>query len=470
MQEKVLNVMNPANGEFIASVTLLSADGLRAVVDRAVAAKKGWRDTPLYQRAAILQRFCDIFSEKAEEVAALSTREFGKPISQTTAESRNSVNIARAAIERALHLYGDVKTENAPGAENDLIFSKREPLGIAACIIPFNFPVELAIQKIIPALIMGNVVIVKAPSSNPLAVLKVGELLSEAGLPEGAASFVTCGREACTEEIIKSPRIDAVSLTGSTAAGQEVAEHAAATLKTVLLELGGNDALIIFDDADLDAAVEEITFGRLFNNGQTCCASKRIIVDNRIRDALTEKLIRRVSAMKAGDPMDQEVEISALRSEEAAITVEEQIRETIEAGAKLVYGGQRMGAMIIPAILTEVPADAPVARDLEIFGPVIPLIGFDSEEEAVEIANHTMYGLSSGLMTSDMSRAFRVAGQLEAGGVVLNGNGLYRHVDQAFGGFKMSGIGREGVSVSLEEFSQLKTYVIKGAFAKKTDV
>lgn len=232
-------------------------------------------------------------------------------------------------------------------------------------------------------------------------------------------------------------------------------------MKRLMLELGGNDPFLIFEDVDLDEAVEEMT-SRFYNNGQICCAPKRFLVQRSIHDALVEKLIGKIEALPRGSALDEEAEITTLVTEEAAKKVEDQIKTCVEQGATLVYGGSREGARVEPAVLTGVTRTMDVAKDLEIFGPVIPIIVFDTEEEAVEIANASVYGLSAAMMTSDMARSFRVAALLEAGTVVQNGSCVYRHLDQPFGGVKMSGIGREGIGISPEEYSQLKTHVLKG--------
>ena len=236
------------------------------------------------------------------------------------------------------------------------------------------------------------------------------------------------------------------------------------TLKRTFLELGGNDALLIFEDADLDRALDEMVTSRMENNGQVCCSSKRFLVQRSIYDEVAKRLVERLTALKRGSALDEEAAVTALVSERAAKEVEEQIRHTIEQGAELLCGGTREGARVEPTVLVNVTPEMDIASDLEIFGPVFPLIPFDTEEEAVRIANNSIYGLSSGLMTRDMNRAFRVGSKLKAGGAVVNGSGGYRHLDQPFGGYKQSGLGREGISISLEEFSHIKVYVVKGAF------
>lgn len=451
-------------GKLLDEVKLSEKDEIQEMVKKAIDAQEIWAGKPVYERAEYLYRFADEMEKEAKEIAELMSVDMAKPISLAKVEVSDGIKLLRAAAERAKHLYGEVLSDSGPGFEGDLVFTKREPLGTIACIIPFNYPVELTFQKIAPALAMGNTVLVKAPSSNPLVVLALEKYARRAGFPEGVAQFFAASRENVNKLIIRNPKIDAVSLTGSTAAGKEMVKEGADTLKRTFLELGGNDAMIIFEDADIDRAVEEMVTSRMENNGQVCCSSKRFIIQRSIYEELKDRLIARLKTLKAGYALDEDAEITALVTEKAAIRVESQIQKTVEQGAKLVYGGTRSGATVEPAVLADVTEDMDIATDMEVFGPVFPLIAFDQEEDAVRIANHSVYGLSSGLMTGDMNRAFRVGGKLKAGAAVVNGSGGYRHLDQPFGGYKQSGLGREGISISLEEFSHIKVYVVKGAF------
>lgn len=464
---KDFQVFNPADNSLVAVVPMLSGEEVRAKVEKAVSAQKIWGKTPMYERAEKMRKFAEIILANEPKTTEILGKEMGKPCLQAQCESSDAGNLLCASAERASHLYTDVLAQNSPGMEDDLVFTKREPLGVIACIIPFNFPIELTFQKAAPALAMGNAVLVKAPTQNPIAVLSMEKYALEAGIPEGVFQCFICDRHVCTEEITTSPKVAAISLTGSTKAGKEIMKAGADTLKKVFLELGGNDAMIIFDDADLDEVIPQIYEGRVLNNGQICCASKRFLVQSGIYDRLVQRLTAELSQLKRGEPSDPNILLTSLISESAAIEVEKQIQHTVDQGAKLVYGGKRNGAFVEPAVLTEVTAQMDIAKDMEVFGLCFPLIRFETEEEAVAIANQSSYGLSSGIMSGDMTRALRVAGQLEAGGVVVNGDSQYRHYDQAFGGFKQSGIGREGTSASLEEFSELKTYIIKKAFYTK---
>ena len=459
-----LKVTNPMTGEGLDTVTLAGAEEVQKMVDLAVAAEENWAATPVYARAEYLYRFADALEKDAEYISQMSAKDMAKPIVQARGETMDGVKLLRAAAERAKHLYGEVLSDSGPGFEGDLVFTKREPLGVIACVIPFNFPIELTFQKIAPALVMGNTVLVKAPSANPLAVLALDKYAKIAGFPEGVLQFFVSDHEAVNEHILANPKVDAISLTGSTAAGKRMVKAGADTLKRTFLELGGNDALLIFEDADLDRALDEMVTSRMENNGQVCCSSKRFLVQRSIYDEVAKRLVERLSALKRGSALDEEAAVTALVSERAAKDVESQIQHTIEQGAQLLCGGTREGARVEPTVLVNVTAEMDIASDLEIFGPVFPLIPFDTEEEAVRIANNTIYGLSSGLMTRDMNRAFRVGSKLKAGGAVVNGSGGYRHLDQPFGGYKQSGLGREGISISLEEFSHIKVYVVKGAF------
>lgn len=462
----MLRVTNPMDGRLIREVHLASREELECVVELSAKAQKVWEATPVFERSTKMRKFADVLMAHEPETTALLNQEMAKPYIQAKTESIDAASLLRANAERMMHLYGSVLADNTPGMEGDLVFTKREPLGVMLCIVPFNFPIELTFQKAGPALAAGNSVIIKAPSANPLSILSLEAMALEAGLPKDVFRCIACRPADCTEALIKNPRVAGVSLTGSTASGKQVMEEGAATLKRTFLELGGNDAFIIFEDADVNRAVEEMLAGRLENNGQVCCACKRFIVQKNMCPQLTEALVNALKQYKRMQPQEENSRLTALISEKAAIKVTEQIAATVAQGAELVYGGDREGAFVTPAVLANVPETADVAVDMEIFGPVFPIIPFETEEDAVRIANQSSYGLSSGVLSGDMEKAMRVAGQLKAGAAVINGSGTYRHYDQPFGGFKMSGIGREGTSASIEEFSNLKTYVVKGAFRK----
>ncbi|MDR2156814.1 MAG: aldehyde dehydrogenase family protein [Clostridiales Family XIII bacterium] len=457
---ETLNVINPETGGVMETLVLKSKREMADMVESAAAAQKIWGATPIYERVATLNRFAGLIDANNGRIAKLIATESGKPIAQASVETEDGANILRGNAERAKHLYGDVYPATGPGLENDVVFTRREPLGVVACIAPFNFPMEITFHKISPALAMGNTVLLKAPSAAPLAILGLADLAAEAGLPEDVLQIFVCDRRTVDESIVANPKVNAISMTGSTASGVHLMEKGASTLKRMFLELGGNDPFLIFDDANTDRAADEM-ITRMHNNGQICCAPKRFFVHRPIYDAVLEKVIGKCKMLPRGSALEEASEITTLVTEDAAKKVERQIAHCLEQGATLKYGGVRDGARIEPTVLGDVTSAMDVAKDMEIFGPVIPMIAFDTEEEAIEMANASVYGLSAAILTEDLARSFRVAARLEAGAVVQNGSCVYRHLDQPFGGVKMSGIGREGVGVSPEEYSRVKTHVIK---------
>lgn len=463
---KMLDVTNPYTGELVESIKLDTVEELKEKVAKAKAAQPAWERTPIVQRAKLIMAMIDKIEEKNEEIGTICAKEMAKPINSAKGECFDGGEIGRGNVERAKHLYGDVFTGTTGGREYDLGFCRREALGVVAAIIPFNYPIEMFFQKTTPALAMGNTVIVKAPSSNPLAVRMLVECAHEVGIPEDVIQFTACERSVSTEALLTHPDVAAIALTGSTETGVEMIKLAADSMKKTFMELGGNDALIICDDADVDTAVQEALEGRLYNNGQICCATKRYLVPESMHDEFVEKLKEKVLAIPRGDQFDPDAKAICLVTEKAAIKVEAQIKHTVEQGGTIVCGGKREGAFIEPTIIDNVSKDADVAKDMEIFAQVWPIITYKTEEEAIEIANQSSYGLSGGVLAGDTVRAFRIADQMESSAVIVNGCSCYRMNEQPFGGCKASGLGNEGVGYSPEEYSRLKTYVLKGAFVK----
>ncbi len=460
----VIEVTNPATKALIDTVPNSTVEDVDKVAKIAHQAQKVWENMSIYERGEILKRFVTLVERDKDTLARLLSDETGKPITEAIAEVGNTKMFVEAYVERAKHLYGiTIPTGTEPGQENTIQYTVRQPLGVVACIIPFNFPLDLFGQKVPSALIMGNAVIIKPSTYNPLTLSKYTELLLEAGVPAGVVNCIHGEGKVVGQALAAHPLIHCVSLTGSTAAGQETMATASQTLSHVMLELGGNDALILCEDGDIDLAVEETVWGRLYNAGQVCCASKRFLVQNSVKDIYIQKMIERLRQrdLMVGMPSEPATKIGCLINENAALRVEDQVRKTIQAGAKLVYGGRRNGAFFEPTILDGITKDMEVAKDMEIFGPVISVIGFNTIDEAIEIANQSSFGLSSAIITNDMKKAFKVAQKLEAGGVVINGASFHRSAEMPFGGWKYSGIGNEGISSTLEEMSRLKTIVLK---------
>lgn len=459
----MVDIQNPITGEVMGRVPL--ADGEKDANRVLSLAEEGlelWEGTPLFRRAQILNKFADLLEENTERVADILCRNMGRPIRECRGEVRLTVEIVRGFVEKANHMYGEVMPDNQPGLENDIIFTRREPLGVFVCIVPFNAPVELFAHKVVPALIMGNSVIAKPPSSNPMANLIMADLLVQAGVPYQAIQILYASGKFVSQYINKSTRVAAVTFTGSTKVGKAVYEDSAPLLHRVFLEMGGNDPLIITEDADLDYAAEQLVATRILNGGQVCCSSKRTLVAESVADAFIEKVKARLAKVKQGDPLDAETELGSLIDADAATTVKSQIEYTIQQGAKCVYGGELKDKVFMaPTLLDGVTREMDIAKDMEVFGPVIAIIRYRTLEEAIEIANQTEYGLQAGIISRDIKKGMAIGAKIKAGMVIVNGAGSYRHMDMPFGGAKNSGIGREGISTTLEEFSQPKCYVMK---------
>ncbi len=459
---ETVEVINPATGEIIDTVPNSTEEDVDQVVRLAEKAQKKWAKVPLHERGRILEKFVDLVEENSEELAKLLCRETGKPITEARAEIKNTRTFVYGYVEKAKHLYGiTIPAGSEAGQEKTMQMTIRQPLGVVACIIPFNFPCDLFGQKVPSALIMGNSVIVKPSTCNPLTLHRYCELLREAGIPDGVINCISGNGRVVGHTLASHKGVHLVSVTGSTAVGMETMATASKNLSHVMLELGGNDAFIVDKDGDLDLAIEELVWGRLYNTGQVCCASKRFLIHNDIKEEFTKRVIEKLNTLKVGMPEEEDTEIGCLITEQAAITVEEQVRKTLEEGAHLTYGGRRNKAFFEPTILTEVTRDMDVMKDMEIFGPVIPICGFNSIEEAIEIANQSTYGLCGNIITSNMKTAFKVATELEVGGAIINGASFYRSAEMPFGGWKHSGIGNEGIATTLEEMSKIKTIVLK---------
>lgn len=458
---KTINAVSPVTGKIIDTFPSATKEDVERCLDIAVKGKEIWGKKSMDERSSILSKVPAVFRKHSKELTELLCKEMGKPIRQCEEDLEVTIETFQNLIEEGRHLTGqsfmDLGAEGVPG---DIQFTRFEPLGVVICIAPFNFPLDTLTQKVAPALVMGNSIVIKPPSDVSLTLIYYTELLLEAGIPPEVVQIVTGRGSVLGDYLIKTPKVDAVSFTGSTPVGVQICKDSAPYLHRIIMELGGNDPFIIFEDADLDQAVQECWM-RLRNAGQTCCSSKRYLVQNSVKDIFCEKLIAWLKQFKIGDPMSRDTDIGTVINENAAKEIVEQIHLTVSQGAKLVYGGQRDGSFITPAVLTDVTRDMDIAKDMEIFGPVFPIIGFDTEEEALEIANQTTYGLNAGCMSGDMIRSLRVAAALQAGTVVSNGCSTWRGPEIPFGGYKMSGLNREGGRYSLLTMSQEKTIAIR---------
>ena len=459
---KIIEVINPATNTLVDTVPSLTKEDVEEAIDAAYEAQPEWAKKSVVARCEIMAKFSNLVEENKDLLAKLLSCETGKPIKEAYNEIANIQIGVPAYIEKVKHEYGNIIYRGTEkGQENTIQYTIQQPLGVVVAIIPFNFPSDIFINKVPPALLMGNSVILKPASANPLTLTKYVELLVEAGVPKGVINVVHGSGSVVGKTLTRSPKVAMVSLTGSTAAGIDAATNCAKHCAHSSLELGGNDAFILCEDGDIDLAVEETVWGRLYNTGQVCCASKRFLVQNSVKEEFINKMIAKIKTLKVGMPSEMDTDIGCLISEEAAIEVERQVNQTVQEGATIVYGGKRNGAFYEPTILDNVTKDMEVAEDMEIFGPVIPVIGFKTIDEAVAIANQSIYGLSGSIITKDFNKAIKVSEQMECGGFVINGASFFRSFEQPFGGWKYSGIGNEGIMTTLKEMSRTKAVILK---------
>lgn len=456
-----IDIVNPFTGSVIDTVPNATPKDVDKAVKIAKKAQEKWAEVPVYEKVNKLKKFLDLVDKNKLMLAKTLCQETGKPLSQAKAEIGNIRIGFEAFMEKAKHLYGNVVPYGTEaGQDYTLQYTQREPLGVVAAIIPFNFPCDLFDQKVAPALLTGNAVIVKPPHQNPLTLIKLTELLNSTGITRGALQVITGEGDKSGSALSAHPMVDKVTFTGSTRVGILTAKACAERLAHTSLELGGNDAFIVCDDADVDLAVEETVWGRMYNTGQVCCASKRFLVQRGIKDEFVKKLTTRLKKLKQGDPMT-DVDLGTLITENAAKRVEAQIKHVVEQGGKIVLGGKRKKAFISATIIDDVPADSDVAIDEEIFGPVVPVIPFDTIDEAIEIANKSKFGLSGCVFSRDINKAMKVINKLECGGAVINGASFHRSFEMPFGGYKFSGIGTEGVMSTFDAMTRTKTITLK---------
>ena len=460
---QVIDVINPYDGSLVDTVPAATQEDVERAIDCAVEAQKEWKKVPVYKRVELVKKFLALVEEHRDDLARTLSMEGGKNISEIAFEMNNIFTAWNAFSEKIKHRYDEVIPNGTePGHDRNLVITRREPIGVVACIIPFNFPCNLFNQKVAPAILAGNAAIVKPATDDPLTLCKLVGLMQEAGFPAGVVQIVTGSGSKVGNALAESPKVAAISLTGSTEVGIDVAKVCAKTLKRTALELGGNDAFIVCEDADLELAVNEAANARFFNAGQICCAPKRFLVHRSIYREFIDRVVEKVAALPAGNPLDPATKVGTVINEKAAKKVMQQIELTVQQGAKLVLGGSRNGAFVSPTVLVDVPHDADIMHDMEVFGPVMPITCFDTEEEALALANDTMYGLGGSVFTRDMKKAMHFVEAYECGSVVVNGSSYFRSFEMPFGGYKLSGVGTEGVYSTFDELTTLKCVVLKG--------
>ena len=447
-------VTNPATGEQVASVPRLGAADARRAIEAAHRAWPAWRARTAKERSALLRRWNDLILANQEDLARIMTVEQGKPLSEARGEIAYAASFIEWFAEEGKRVYGD--TIPAPAGGQRIVVTK-EPIGVCAAITPWNFPAAMITRKAGPALAAGCTMVVKPASQTPLTALALAWLAERAGIPAGVLSVVTGAAGEIGTELATHPLVRKLTFTGSTEVGRVLMQQSAGTIKKVSMELGGNAPFIVFDDADLDAAVEGALISKYRNAGQTCVCANRLYVHAKVYEAFAQKLVAAVRAMPVGDGLRDGVRVGPLIDGKAVAKVEEHIADALAKGARVLLGGKRHAlgqSFFEPTVLADARQDMAVARQ-ETFGPLAPLFRFETEDEVVAMANDTEFGLASYFYARDLGRVWRVAERLEYGMVGVN-TGLISNEVAPFGGVKQSGVGREGSRYGIEDYLVIK--------------
>ena len=457
---RTTTIRNPATSEVLGCVPLLGGTETRRAIAAAARAWPEWRALTAHERADRLKRWHGLILAALDDLALIMTAEQGKPLRESRGEIAYAASFVEWFAEEGKRVYGDVIPAGTPG--NRVVVLK-QPVGVVAAITPWNFPSAMITRKVAPALAAGCTVVVKPAPQTPFSALALAVLAERAGIPPGVINVITGDAEAIGAEMTSSPLVRKLSFTGSTAVGRLLLRQCADTVKKVSLELGGHAPFIVFDDADLDLAVAGAVASKYRCSGQTCVCANRLFVQSGIHDAFVERFAAASRGLRVGDGMDGDTDLGPLIDEAAVAKVERHIRDAIRKGAAVVSGGGRHpagGTFFMPTVLSGVTPDMVVMQE-ETFGPVAPVIRFDSESEVIECANATEYGLAAYFFSRDLGRVWRVAEALEYGMVGVN-TGIISAENVPFGGVKQSGIGREGSKYGIEEYLELKYLCLSG--------
>lgn len=447
------DVINPYTGEVIDTVPISHLNNVDKAIEAANNVKKSLQEMSAFKVSNKLFNVFDKLKENRDDFAELLTKEVGKPINESYVELDRSIETLKLAAEEAKRIYGEsVPLDAGLNGKGFFAFTQKLPLGVVAAITPFNYPLNLTIHKIAPAIAAKNTVIIKPPTNAPLTVMKFAELVNEE-FPDGVINVITGYGSEVGDALVASQKIDKISFTGSVLTGLLIAQRAG--MKKVTLELGGNDPLVVLDDANVDAAVKGVINGAYLNAGQVCMGVKRIIVQEGIYDEFKTRLVEETSKIKMGNPMDKSTQLGTLISEKAAMQVEETVNNAVNAGAEILTGGKRNGAFYEATVIDKVTPDMDLVVN-ETFGPVAPLIKVKTVDEAIQIANATEYGLQAGVFTENYKNAMRCANEIDAGTVFINKQSTFRTDNMPFGGFKNSGCGKEGIKYAVEEMTKTK--------------
>ena len=455
-----VDVTNPATGEKLGTIPKLGAAETRRAIEAANAAWPAWRKKTAKERANILRKWFNLILENQEDLAVIMTAEQGKPLAEAKGEVVYGASFVEWFAEEAKRVYGDT----IPGHQADKrIIVIKEPVGVVGAITPWNFPNAMITRKCAPALAAGCPVVIKPATETPYSAFALAELAERAGFPAGTINIISGAAREIGGELTSNPIVRKISFTGSTEVGKILLQQSASTVKKMSMELGGNAAFIVFDDADLDAAVDGAMMSKYRNTGQTCVCANRILVQDRVYDAFAQKLAAAVGKLKVGDGLKGETQQGPLINMKAVEKVEEHIADAVKKGAKVVVGGKRHalgGSFFEPTVLANVTTQMTVARE-ETFGPVAPLFRFKTDAEAIALANDTEFGLANYFYARDIGRVWRVAEGLESGIIGIN-TGIISNEVAPFGGVKESGFGREGSKYGMDDFLVVKYLCMGG--------
>lgn len=448
-------VHNPGDGTLLATVTDAGVEEARHAIDAACGSQEKWRFSLAGERAKLLRAWFELIRSHREELAILITLEEGKPLAEARAEVDYGAAFVEWFAEEAKRMCGDIAPASVKGRR---VLVLKEPVGVVAAITPWNFPLAMITRKVAPALAAGCAVIVKPAEQTPLSALALAELAARAGFPTGVLNVLPCAQpQAVAGELLSSTQVRKLSFTGSTEVGKRLAAKCAASVKRISLELGGNAPFVVFDDADLDAAVDGAMVAKFRASGESCIAANRFLVQRAVLDAFTEKLLKRVNRLKVGSGLVDDVDVGPLINREAVVRLKRQIDAAVAGGARILCGGSALddaSHFFAPTVVADVSAEMRLAQE-ELFGPVVAILPFEEEADALQIANATRYGLASYFYTGDLARGLAFAERLEFGMVGVN-CGMISGETIPFGGIKESGLGREGSHYGIDEYLSIK--------------
>jgi len=452
-KKETFNVINPYNNETVDTVPIADRGDVKKSIEAANKAKKEFQDFSSRKISEGLYSAYEELKANQKDLAKTITKETGKPIKDSLGEMARSVDSLKFAAEEAKRIYGEtVPLDAGLGGKGFFAFTQKIPLGVVAAITPFNYPVNLSLHKIAPAIAAKNTTILKPSLQAPLAAMMMAEILASE-FPDGVVNTVTGYGSEVGDELIVNDNVNKISFTGSVATGLLISSRAG--MKKITLELGGNDPLLVLEDADIEKAVNATVLGSYLFSGQVCMAVKRIILDEKIADEFVDLLVKETKKLKIGNPMDSKTDIGPLIDENAAKMVEQSVEEACKNGAMLLTGGNRENAFFEPTVLDNISPDMNIVVN-ETFGPVSPIIRVNGVDEAISVANNSEFGLQAGVFTESIRNALKCANEIEAGSVFINKQSTFRTDNMPFGGFKLSGMGKEGIKYAVEDMTRTK--------------